>query len=152
MRKLSMKEVDSLWSCLNFFLFTILNRACQVGKQHQHDWRLKPDTLHHTQQPWTISGCPRVRRELVVLLSAGQAGGKLDHLCSSDHHLEGSVHHALASHHKGLCVMFWLPGCVAKCQEMKAHGGRRRVSWLLWVPAAEKPVAGGLAWWPFMMS
>ena len=51
MRKLSMKEVDSLSSYLNFFLFTILNRACQVERQHQHDWQLKPDPLHHTQKP-----------------------------------------------------------------------------------------------------
>ena len=59
----------------------------------------------------------------MALLSAGQAGGRQDHLCSSDHHLEGSVafvpsvcktsgnsslkrpqhpepHRALASHHK----------------------------------------------------
>ena len=24
---------------------------------------------------------------------------------------------------KGLCAMFWLLGCVAKCREMKAYGG-----------------------------
>ena len=170
-----MREVDSLWSYLNFFIFSILNRACQVGKQYRHDWRLKPDPLHHTQQPW------------VNFLAAPGWGGSLRPYSVLDRRGEcwtalavqiitwkglwrlfqvfvkpvgtpaPSEHSVLSpimprpSITKGLCAMPWLPGCVAKCREMKAHGGWGRDSRLLWVPAAEKPVAGGLAWWPLMM-